>query len=172
MRLSAFAVGLAFAVALAPVNAHAVGVKQAPSDDAALTAADLVSMESGMDGQTVRIEGEVISEALAGGNGHVWVNVLSEGVAVGVWMSREDAEAIDDFGTYRHSGDVIEVTGVFHEACDQHGGDLDIHVEKLNVIRQGEPIERPVSYWKIGLGVAGLVGARIILRRRREGQPV
>lgn len=163
---------LATLLLLTPSRALAAGVKQAPSDDAALTAADLVSMESGMDGESVRIEGEVISEALAGGEGHVWVNVLSDGVAIGVWMPREQAAAIGQFGTYRHSGDIVEVTGVFHEACDRHGGDLDIHAEEMSVISAGEPTDHPISYWKIGLGAAGIVGARLLLRRRRDGQPV
>lgn len=62
------------------------------------TGAELASMTSGLDGQLVRFEGEVISETLDGGQGHVWVNVLSEGVAIGVWMPADMAGELEVFG--------------------------------------------------------------------------
>jgi len=34
-------------------------------------------------------------------------------------------------------GDTVEVTGVLHRACPQHGGDLDLHATRLEVLTTG-----------------------------------
>lgn len=138
-----------------------------------LTGADLVTAGSGLDGSSVTFEGEVVSEAMAGGSGHVWLNVLSGGVAVGVWMPVAMADDIESFGTYAQDGDTVRVTGILNEACDVHGGDLDVHASEVVIISPGMPREHPVQYWKFLAGVAGLVGAYAIVRRawRREERP-
>ena len=59
--------------------------------------AELTSATHGLDGQVVCFEGEVVSETLAAGGGHVWINVLSGGVAVGVWMPQTLAACIEAF---------------------------------------------------------------------------
>lgn len=134
-----------------------------------VSAAELTSMESGLDGERVCLEGEVISEALRGGDGHVWLNVRSGGVAVGVWMPREMAERVERFGGWGQSGDTVRVTGTFHEACDIHGGDLGVHAEDLTVIKPGSERRHPVQHWKLAPGVAGLTLAGVLLvRARRE----
>lgn len=134
---------------------------------------ELVSMTSGLDGRLVTFEGEVVSEALAGGRGNVWLNVLSGGVAVGVWMPETMADQVREFGRWSHNGDMVRVTGVFNEACDLHGGDLDIHADSMVVVTAGEVRSHPVRYWKLAPGLAGLVLAYATLRRawRREEQP-
>ncbi len=138
-----------------------------------LTGADLVAADNGLEGATVTFEGEVVSEALAGGEGHVWLNVSSGGVAVGVWMPEDMAEAIGSFGAWSRTGDIVRVTGVLNNACDIHGGDLDVHAATVEVITPGVPREHQVQYWKLVIGVAGLIGAYVIIRiaRRREERP-
>lgn len=137
------------------------------------TGADLVTAGSGLDGAAVTFEGEVVSEALAGGRGHVWLNVLSGGVAVGVWMPDAMADDVESFGTYSQDGDIVRVTGVLNEACDVHGGDLDVHATEVAVLGPGMPRQHPVQYWKLMAGIAGLAGAYAIVRRawRREERP-
>lgn len=132
------------------------------------TGAELASMTSGLDGQLVRFEGEVISETLDGGQGHVWVNVLSEGVAIGVWMPAEMAGELEVFGRYSHTGDTVVVTGTLSEGCDLHGGDLDVHAERLELLTRGESRERPGDLWKLGVGLAGLTVAYAGWRRMRR----
>lgn len=138
-----------------------------------LTGGDLVTAESGLDGIEVTFEGEVVSEALAGGNGHAWLNVLSGGVAIGAWMPDAMAESIEAFGTYSRDGDYVRVTGVLNEACDMHGGDLDVHATEVVVLGPGAPRQHPVQYWKLLAGIAGLAGSYAIVRRawRREERP-
>lgn len=137
------------------------------------TGLGLASMTSGLDGQRVTLEGEVVSEALAGGRDHVWLNVLSEGVAIGVWMPETMAAQVTEFGRWSHDGDTVRATGVLNEACDLHGGDLDIHAEELTVIAAGRARSNPVQYWKLVPGLAGLLLAYALVRRawRREERP-
>ncbi|MHB1135402.1 MAG: hypothetical protein ACYCXR_02930 [Coriobacteriia bacterium] len=144
-----------------------------PSHAFGLTGADLVAAGNGLDGSSVTFEGEVVSEALAGGRDHVWVNVLSGGVAVGVWMPVAMADDIGSFGTYSQNGDIVRVTGILSEACDVHGGDLDVHASEIVVLRPGTPREHPVQSWKLLAGLVGLAGAYAIVRRawRREERP-
>ncbi|MDY0340837.1 MAG: hypothetical protein RBS17_06465 [Coriobacteriia bacterium] len=137
------------------------------------TGAELVTAGSGLDGVEVTFEGEVISEALAGGQGHVWLNVLSGGVAIGVWMPEQMAERVETFGMWSHDGDIVRITGVLNEACDTHGGDLDVHATGLEVITSGTPREHQVKYWKLAVGLVALAAAYVIIRQawRREERP-
>jgi hypothetical protein len=132
------------------------------------TVAEIISMRSGLDGEAVAFEGEVISEILTGGDGHAWVNVLSEGAAIGVWMPVELAAHIEYFGRYSHTGDIVRVTGTLNEGCDDHGGDLDIHGTGLEVLARGERREQPQDWWKLGVGLAGLAVAYAGWRRMRR----
>jgi hypothetical protein len=133
---------------------------------------EMASMRSGLDGERVTFEGEVVSEVLAGGDGHAWVNVLSDGTAIGVWLPVDLAEQIGQFGTWSRTGDVVRVTGVLNEGCDVHGGDLDVHAESLEVLSRGGEIERPIAIWKIAVGVLGIAVALLgwwRMRRVEEG---
>lgn len=159
----------ACAVAVALVALPARGLAIEPSRT---NGSELVAVGGPADGTTVRFEGEVISEALAGGAEHVWVNVLSDGVAVGVWMPEAMTDDLQVFGDWQHVGDRVAVTGVFNAACDEHGGDLDVHVTELELVARGTERERPVAWWKLGFVAAGtalaLYGYRRMRRREEE----
>lgn len=154
---------LAALLVLAPSSRALAATPATPVDGPALA-----SGTSGLDGERVVLEGECVSEALYGGPGHVWVNVLSNGTAIGVWMPRELAAELKVVGTWSNTGDVVRVVGVFNEACDQHGGDLDVHAETLVLLRPGERRDRPVSWWKLGVGLGGGVAAYVGWRRMRR----
>jgi hypothetical protein len=94
--------------------------------------------------------------------------VLSGDTAIGVWMSADLAENVEVFGSWSHTGDTVSVTGVFSEACDVHGGDLDIHATELTVVERGSERHHPVSFWKLGLAFGGLAIAFVSLRRSRR----
>jgi hypothetical protein len=134
------------------------------------TGAELASAESGLEGATVELEGEVISERLAGGKDHVWVNVLSDGVAIGVWAPEAITRDLAVFGDWGHTGDTVLVTGVFREGCDEHGGDLDVHADELTLLERGIEREHPVSLWKFGIGIGGLAVAYTAVRRMRRAE--
>lgn len=158
-----FVIGiLAFALAAMPARGLAI------EPGARTDAAELTGAESGLDGQTVQLEGEVVSETLAGGKGHVWVNVLSGGTAIGIWAPEELTGGLEVLGDWGHTGDMVSVTGVFHEACDTHGGDMDVHATSVTLLTRGTEREHPVSYWKLGVGIGGLAVAFAGLRRMRR----
>jgi hypothetical protein len=146
----------------------ALGAEPAP---AITSGPELASAASGLDGQVVRLAGEVVSEKLSGGEGHVWVNVLSEGTAIGAWMPEELTREIEVFGGWDRVGDRVRIIGTFHEACDQHGGDLDIHAESVSLVRRGIERHRSFALWKLAVGLAGLLVAfagYLAMRRSSE----
>ena len=129
---------------------------------------ELASATSGLNGEIVRFEGEVISERLRGGEGHVWVNVLSEGSAIGVWAPEELAADLQVLGDWKHTGDLVSVTGVFHEACDVHGGDLDVHASEIVLLERGSTREHSAEWWKLGVALSGVVVGYYGYRRMRR----
>jgi len=162
MRAKVIVVVLTMALFAMPARGIAAEVS------AQTSAAALTSAASGLDGASVTLEGEVVSEVLDGGEGHVWVNVLSEGVAIGVWAPEGSVADLEVFGDWGHTGDRVRVTGVFSEACDTHGGDLDVHATSITLLERGVPRQHPVSFWKLGVGLAGVSLALLGHRRMRR----
>ncbi len=101
---------------------------------------ELVENSVHFDGMIVTFRGEVVG-VLARGDS-AWVNVLDNGVAIGVWCRAADAKKVSIVGDYTHIGDTVEVVGTFHFACTEHGGDLDIHAENFTVLASGKVVER------------------------------
>lgn len=72
-----------------------------------------------------------------------------------VWVAPSQmSNAIKTYGDFKTNGDVVRVTGVFHAACKEHGGDMDIHATSLQVVSSGLPIKHPVPGWKVLIAVA------------------
>lgn len=159
---------LTIALAGALVFSHPLSVGAATR-----SATSILSDRAELDGTVVSLQGEAIGEALRADPGSVWVNVLSDGTALGVYLPTADAGVVTVFGDYVHTGDIVRATGVFNRACDQHGGDMDIHATHIEVVTPGFPREHSVELWKLGLAAAGLAlagaSAYHSRRRRREG---
>ena len=93
-----------------------------------------------------------------------------------VWLPAALAEKISIFGTYKHEGDIVKVTGVFNAACAQHGGDMDIHATALEMTAPGRDAADPVKPGKLvaalvlTLAAAGLwYSDRRLSHRERRG---
>lgn len=133
------------------------------------TVASLVEKATQVDGQAVELTLEAIGDRMRRGD-HFWVNGLDSSGAIGLWVSAADGNKVTLFGDSKHIGDIIRITGVFHRACVEHGGDLDIHVNKLEVIGNGYETERKMPGWKIDsmvilamiAGTTGIVWVRSI----------
>lgn len=152
---------LAFcAVVPTPAMAEAMGE--------ALSSAEVVALGAAGDGRTVKVRGEALGETILDGTGGGWVNVLSDGVALGLWGDPQLFEPIGQYGGYHWRGAIVEATGVYNAACDRHGGDRDVHIEALNVVEPGRPLDRPAQPWKLiaGLAMAGTAG--VLWMRHRE----
>ena len=111
----------------------------------------LVENAEAMDGQTVTVTGEAIGEAMERGD-HAWVNINDGTNAMGIWMPLDNAQSLTIFGDYKHIGDQLQVTGVFNQACTEHGGDVDIHSDSITVVAAGYATTESVPALKIIIG--------------------
>lgn len=135
-----------------------------------ISSTELINNAKVYDGKTVTFEGEAIGDVMVRGQG-AWVN-LNDGVnAIGIWMDKNLSKAITYTGSYRTKGDRLEVTGVFHRACPEHGGDLDIHAQTLRRISVGKELQEKFNLAKgnqavIFLGVLIIIWILSRLKRK------
>lgn len=115
---------------------------------AAISSEKLLQVSEKYDGKEIFFKGEVIGDILGRGES-VWINVRDKYAAIGIFCSRKLTERIKYMGSYKVKGDIISVRGVFHRACIQHGGDTDIHANKITIINGGEKIKHVADKKKI-----------------------
>jgi len=129
-----------------------------------VSSGELIAKAAEYDGKTVTFRGEAIGDVMLRGD-YAWVNVSDGRNAVGIWMPAALARTIAQTGAYLVRGDTIEVRGVFHRSCLEHGGDLDIHAEAMTKVVPGVKMpEEPVTAKaKTALGLAMILGAVWIL---------
>lgn len=145
MEPKARKLGIAFLLGLVLVLS-AVG--QATEKDMEVSSSILVNNTLKYDGKEVVYLGEVVGGVMKRGSS-AWVNVHDGDYAIGVYAS---AELLNDTlisGDYYHKGDMIEITGIFHRACNEHGGESDIHARSVRLIARGYAIEHPISMSKV-----------------------
>lgn len=109
---------------------------------------DLIENAKQLDGQQVIVQGEAIGERLDRGD-YSWVNINDGTNAIGIWVKKSEAEKISFYGNYKHKGDIIKITGIFHRACTEHGGEADLHSSSMVIIEEGHAIKEQVSDSKI-----------------------
>jgi hypothetical protein len=146
-----------------------------------LLAPGLASAESGKEllenstifnDNRVTFSGEVLGILLRGD--FAWVNISDNGYSIGVWCRASDAKKVSIIGDYKHLGDIVQVTGTFHMACVEHGGDLDIHADNLTVLAAGKELDKSVNLLFAALSVILVVVAFLItfhlwrVRKERE----
>jgi hypothetical protein len=116
------------------------------------TGQELVDKAAEFDGKTVEMQGEVIGDVMVR-NQHAWINVNDGTRTIGIWVKQGLVENIKYVGDYNHLGDMVKFSGVFNRACSQHGGDLDVHADKLVIAQEGDLIDHPVSPFKIAAAI-------------------
>jgi len=104
-----------------------------------ISSTELINNAKQYDGKTVVYEGEVIGDIMVRGD-YAWINVNDGQNAIGIWTDKDLTKDILYTGSHKFKGDWIEVTGVFHRACLEHGGDLDIHAQAVRKVRPGRQI--------------------------------
>lgn len=131
----------------------------------------LIEDSKEFDNKEVLIQGEAIGEVLERGK-YAWVNINDGTNTIGVWFKIEDAEKITSFGDYKHKGDIIKLSGIFHRDCLEHGGDVDIHNISHDIIEKGYILKEHISIVKISVGIIltiiTLVVAFFYFRIRRK----
>ena len=100
------------------------------------------------DTKTVIYKGEVIGDIMIRQE-FAWINVRDKTSAIGVFCPKELVSEIEYKGSYGFSGDVISVKGTFQRFCPEHGGDTDIHAEKITIIKRGEQRFYPLRPQKV-----------------------
>lgn len=113
------------------------------------------------DGKSVTYTGEVVGEVMLRGE-FAWVNINDGDNALGVWMGASLAKEIKFAGNYKNRGDNLEITGIFHGACLEHGGDLDIHAQVVRKLGNGRIISQRLNSDKKNLSLI-LFGALLLI---------
>lgn len=135
-----------------------------------ISSIELINNAKVYDGKTVIYEGEIIGDIMARGN-YAWMNVNDGNSAIGIWINTSLTKDIFYTGSYESKGDRVEVTGIFHRACPEHGGDLDIHAQGLRKIGSGKLVLEKLNLDKrnqaiVLLGILSLVWILTLLKRR------
>jgi hypothetical protein len=91
---------------------------------------ELINNAKQYNNKLVVYEGEVIGDIMARGD-YAWINVHDGDKAIGIWLPAFLLKDITYTGSYKSRGDGVEITGIFHRACPEHGGDLDIHAQAI-----------------------------------------
>ena len=105
---------------------------------------DLIDHAKDYDNKTIVYEGEVLGDILYRGD-YAWLAVSDGNNTIGVYVSKAQADSISLVGGYGKRGDTIRISGVFHRACAEHGGDLDIHADSVTILEKGAPVAMPIS---------------------------
>jgi hypothetical protein len=119
-----------------------------------LDGASLIEQAKALNGQDVIYQGEVIGDIMPRQD-HYWINVLSNGTAVGIWITAEQRAVINLAGQYGIQGDEVKIIGLFSQACTEHGGDLDIHANSVEIISKGNVIPQHLNITRMVMA-AGL----------------
>ena len=126
-----------------------------------VSSTELIKDAKQYDDKLVVYAGEVIGDVMPRG-GNAWVNINDGNNALGIWMSASLAKEINYKGNYKSLGDSLEITGVFHRSCLEHGGDLDIHAQSLRKLASGRMVNQRLNSGKRNLSLV-LLGALLII---------
>jgi hypothetical protein len=117
------------------------------------TSTELIAGANAIDGSVVTYKGEIVAAVMNRGE-HSWVNLNDGYNAIGIWCKTGSLNDVKTPGNYKNEGDILEVTGIFHRACPEHGGELDIHADSVRIDARGFPIEEHVSMRRINIAIA------------------
>jgi len=131
---------------------------------------ELINNAKLFDGKSVVYIGEVVGDIMIRGE-YAWINLLDGKNAIGIWIGKDLVKDIAYTGSYKFKGDLVEASGVFHRACLQHGGDLDLHAQSLTKRIAGRPTQEIPNVRKgniviLLLGVLVLIWILTLLKHR------
>jgi len=135
-----------------------------------ISSKELINNAKLYDRKVVAYKGEVIGDIMKRGD-FAWINLHDGMNAIGIWVPLAFTREITYAGSYKAKGDVIEVVGIFNQACLQHGGDLDIHAQSLRKIDSGRAVRERVNPSKVNqvlilLGVLFLIWILTLFLRK------
>lgn len=142
------------------------------------TIESLFDQASLYDNRTVQVVGEVVGDRIEAndGLGNCWIMLTSvyedNSTSISVLLSDDLANQIDRYGRYGVTGTTLQVRGTYHQACDEHDGQPDLHATISSVLSKGSDHPDEFSLAKFAPGfitiVIGLalVGLFYIARER------
>jgi hypothetical protein len=134
-----------------------------------ITSEELINNAVVYDGKEVVYEGEVVGDIMYRQD-YAWANLNDGRNAIGIWLNKNLAAAIVYKGNYKVHGDWLQIKGVFHRACSEHGGDLDIHAQVVRKTSAGRPIKERLNTAKLNfvLVLLGVLCLALIFRLLRS----
>jgi len=136
-------------IVLLVAQAQAVVASTAPVE---VSSRRLIENAKFYDGRTIVYTGEAVDAIMRRGE-YGWVNVYDGDEAIGIWCPAVLLDRIRLVGNYKTKGDTVRIVGVFNRACQEHGGELDIHADTLTVSKPGYAIRRRVDGRRVRLVV-------------------
>lgn len=118
------------------------------ASEATTSVSELIDNGREYNSKVINIQGEAIGELLERGE-YSFVNINDGTSAIGIYLKTTDGEMIKSFGNYHKIGDSVSVTGVFNRACKEHGGDMDIHCDSIQIVFDGYERTHNISKFKI-----------------------
>jgi len=136
-----------------------------------VSSSDLIEKAKALDLREVVYHGEVIGDIMKRGE-RTWINVSDGANAIGIFVHTSDLGNVSIPGRYKMQGDEVSITGIFHRACPEHGGDMDIHADSINMSASGYRVSYEIEAWKViaaaVLTLANLALVFHIIRKRRR----
>ncbi|MFH0925982.1 MAG: DNA-binding protein [bacterium] len=109
---------------------------------------ELIENAKKYDGNEVYFKGEVIGDVMQQGK-FFWLNLYDGNEAMGIWGTIDLLPKITYIGDYKHKGDSVLVKGIFHRACSEHNGEIDIHALELELEEKGYTVGHPFNRTKL-----------------------
>jgi len=134
-----------------------------------ISSAELIKNAKFYDGKSVSFAGEVVGDVMIRGD-FAWLNIYDGANAIGVWVPEQLARQIGWAGDYKTKGDVVEVSGIIHSVCLEHGGDFDIHALSVRRIYAGRQVRERFNQSKgnVALWLLGVLCLVMILRQLKR----
>ncbi|MCK5848352.1 MAG: hypothetical protein KAH01_04065 [Caldisericia bacterium] len=102
--------------------------------------AELLSFPTLYNGKEILFHGEAIGQPLTRKE-YGWINVMDEdGNSIGCWMSSKFIDEVSVYGRYGFIGDILLVKGIYHVANEKHGGETEIEVNDIMVLKKGRKV--------------------------------
>lgn len=111
---------------------------------------ELIDKGKEYNSQILTVKGEAVGELLERGE-YSFLNINDGTSAMGIYLKTKDGEMVKYYGNYHNIGDTVRVKGVFNRACKEHGGDMDIHCNSMEIVSNGHGRTHDISKWKINI---------------------
>ena len=158
------------------------------SGSGTISSEELIENSDRYNERKVRYRGEVVGDILRRRGGYAWIAVNDDpygrrptrryaelkggNTGLGVFCREEQLEDVEHLGSYREVGDLVEVEGTFYKASPEHGGDLCIVADHVEVILKGHRVNDARYGWEpllaVALGLASLLVAALLYWQARS----